>query len=205
VFTYSLRSHVTTCKPITTYCFGSIENYFWVSSFLGIHKFHFQRTSASYGFYTWDGINLNVNFSILQTLQSLDFWHILCLNFWYIYHMGLQQLSPCTTMSFNGSWRTCSISSTILLPRVSREIATESSEWAYIPTSPPSQFLEPPCSPWLLSYSNKTMCLIRNKRTFSFIWIANKKAPQINLLFHLDGQLNGSPRSYHLLWIIEYL
>jgi hypothetical protein len=26
----------------------------------------------------------------------------------------------------------------------------------------------------LLSYSKKTMCLVRNKRTFSFIWIANK-------------------------------
>jgi hypothetical protein len=26
----------------------------------------------------------------------------------------------------------------------------------------------------LLSYSKKTMCLVRNKRTFSFIWISNK-------------------------------
>jgi hypothetical protein len=34
----------------------------------------FQRTSASYGFNTWGGINLNVNFSILQTLQPSDFW-----------------------------------------------------------------------------------------------------------------------------------
>jgi hypothetical protein len=116
-------------------------------------------------------------FDSLRPTRGLNLWHILCLNFWYIYHMGLQQLSPCTTTSFNGSWRTGSISSTILLPRVSREIATESSEWAYIPTSPRSQFLEPPCSPWLLSYSKKTMCLVRNKRTFSFIWITNKMAP----------------------------
>jgi hypothetical protein len=129
----------------------------------------------------------------------------MCLIFWYIYHMGQQQLSTCTTVSFNGSWRTDSISSTILLTQVSREIATESSKWAYIPISPRSQFLEPSCSPWLLSYSKKTMCLVRNKRTFSFIWIANKMAPQISLFFHSDGQLNGSPRSYHLLWTIEYL
>jgi hypothetical protein len=27
LFTYSLWSHVTTCRPITAYCFGSIENH----------------------------------------------------------------------------------------------------------------------------------------------------------------------------------
>jgi hypothetical protein len=135
----------------------------------------------------------------LRATRGLNLWHILCHNLWYIYHKGLQQLSPCTTTSFNGSWRTGSISSTILLPRVLREIAIESSEWAYIHTSPRSQFLEPPCSPWLLPYSKKTMCLIRNKRTFSFIWIANKMAPQISLFFHPDGQLNGSPRYFYLL------
>jgi hypothetical protein len=143
------------------------------------------------------------NFATIRLLTLWDLleaqWHIVCLNFWYIYHMGLQQLSPCTTTSFNGSWRTSSMSSTILLPRVLREIAIESSEWAYIPTFPRSQFLEPPCSPWLLSYSKKTMCLVRNKRTFSFIWIANKMALQISLFFHPNGQLNGSPRSFHLL------
>jgi hypothetical protein len=37
------------------------------------------------------------------------------------------------------------------------------------------------------------MCLLRNKRIFSFIWIANKIAPQISLFFHPDGQLNAPP------------
>jgi hypothetical protein len=105
---------------------------------------------------------------------------------------GYSSSSPCTTMSFNGSWRTCSISSTILLPRVSRQIAIESLERAYIPTSPRNKFLEPPCYPWLLPYSKKTMCLVRNKKcfhlselrikwlpksSFSFIRMANSMAP----------------------------
>jgi hypothetical protein len=34
----------------------------------------FKRTSASYDFNTWGGINLNVNFSVLQTLHPSDFW-----------------------------------------------------------------------------------------------------------------------------------
>jgi hypothetical protein len=113
-------------------------------------------------------------FNSLRPTRDLNLWHIVCLNFWYVYHKGLQQLSPCTTASFNGSWRTGSMSSIMLLSRVQREIATESSEWAFIPTSPRSQFLEPPCSPWFLSYSKKTKCLVRIKRTFSVIWIANK-------------------------------
>jgi hypothetical protein len=105
-------------------------------------------------------------FNSLRPTRDLNLWHIVCLNFWYVYHKGLEQLSPCTTASFNGSWRTSSMSSTMLLSRVQREIATESSERAYIPTSPRSQFLEPPCSPWLLSYSKKTKCLIRIKEPF---------------------------------------
>jgi hypothetical protein len=80
------------------------------------------------------------NFATIRLLTLWDLleaqWHIVYLNFWYIYHMRQQQLSPCTTTSFNGSWRTGSMSSTTLFPRVFREIATESSEWAYIPTSP---------------------------------------------------------------------
>jgi hypothetical protein len=137
-------------------------------------------------------------FNSLRPARDLKLWHIVCLNFWYVYHKGLQQLSPCTTTSFNGSWRTGSISSTILLPRVLREIAIESSEWAYIPTSPRSQFLDPPCSPDC-SRIPRIQCVSLEIKNLFFYLNCQQIAPQISLFFYLDGQLNGSPRSYHLL------
>jgi hypothetical protein len=143
-------------------------------------------------------------FGSLRPTRGLNLWRILCLNFWYIYHMGLQQLSPCTTTSFNGSWRTGSISSTILLPRVSRKITTESSEWAYIPTSPRSQLSSHHAPPDYSRIPRRQCVSLEIKEPF-YIWIANKMTPHISLFFHSDGQLNGSPRSYHILWLIEYL
>jgi hypothetical protein len=93
IFTYSLWSHILSCRPITAYCFGSLGFYSRSQNIIGHFQFHFiflcflpfRRVIVSHGFFNLGGITLHLNFT------NIDF--IVIRNIWFSYSLRLSGAS----------------------------------------------------------------------------------------------------------------